>query len=536
MAKSTRKPVKRRKKRAAAPEMRPGEIIIHVFLAAMLGIFALFTFDEKYTKMDESKYMFLFYAVCFTAFAFACLALHTIVTRRNELLKRDGLLMNALRGASVADWAVVGLMLVMLVSSLASPYSRLAFSGEASRFEGFWTLLMYGFIYFAVSRFYTHRTYVFLLFAACASLVSVIGLLQFYGYDIMGLSASAPPVSFPFGGIFMTTIGNVNVVSAFACFVIPLFTALYLKTEDRLRYIYLATALLAWYLELIAHSDSGFVGLFGAFLLLLPFILSDLRSLAKLLVFVSGAGFVAFLYGTIAREQVAPNIDGVSGALFKANPAMLAIAVLALVLAVVVHLISKRYTLPAKLIKRAAAVIVIICICGALLVGWFYPAREDGNTFLYEYTQAMRGQMADEFGSNRGYVWRISLEIYGETTPVQKLIGIGPGVFRQVFDERNMEESVQRYGYSFDRAHNEYLQTLVTLGALGLLAYLVILAAHMARAWKYSANPVVLALGAALLCFYIQAFFNFSVTIITPFFWIFLGMLANQAPKIGIRK
>lgn len=522
----------RKQRRQSAAELRPGELLTHVFLIAMLGVFALFTFDQKYMRMDASKYTFLAYAVAFTAFAFLLLFVHTVVTKRRTLLSPDGPILGALRSFSALDYAAAAFFLVAFISMLASRDPKLAFGGGSSRYEGFLVMLMYAFIYFIVSRFYTHRAYILLVFAACASLVSLIGLLQFYGCDILRLNETAPIDARPFGGTFQTTLGNVNIVSTFVSFAIPMFSVLYIKTESRLRFAYLAAALLCWYQEMMASSDSGFVGLAAAFVLLLPFIVTDITSLKKMLIVGSGALFAAFAYSAIAKEQVENR--GISKIIMGLDSKLLVGAFIALGIALGIHfLIEKGHkAISPKAIRRAAAAVSILCIAAALFVGWIYPVQADSG-FLYEYTQAMRGNMDDTFGSFRGFVWTRSLKLFGTLPFIQKLVGVGPGMFGDAFGAAFREESLAVTGVYYDRAHNEYIQTLITLGVLGLLAYLAILFTSLARAWRHKENPVALALGAAMLCFFAQAFFNFSVTIVTPFFWVFLGMLANQAPRLG---
>ncbi len=532
---SRTKSYKKKKRRNAQPELRPAELLLHIYLAAMLGVFALFTYEEKYTMMDNAKYAFLSVGAYLLAFALICVLVHTLATRRRTFFAPGGELLGALDRITALDYAVLAYFFVGFVSMLASRDPAVSFSGGESRNEGYLVMLCYCLIYFSLSRFYVHRDYIFLIFAASMLIVSVTGILQFYGVDWLNLNASAPPITMPFGAAtFQSTLGNVNVLSTVMCFAIPMFAVLYVKTDSRLRFVYLSVALACWLQELMAQSDSGFIGLAVGFVLLLPFIITDFASLAKLLVFSAGAALTAFVFSAAAAEQVAPNVEGISALVFGLGVKLLLIGAALMLAALAVHFFLIKKERSFKKLRLAAACVTIVCIAAALLVGWFYPAEPDGG-FLYEYTEAMRGNMRDEFGSYRGFVWSRSLALY-TTLPVgQKLIGVGPGMFAGAFLPVYYDESVAITGTLFDRAHNEYIQTLVTMGVLGLLAYLAFLVISLARAWKHFAVPAVLALGSALLCYYIQAFFNFSVTMTTPFFWIFLGILASQAPKLELK-
>ncbi len=523
---------KKKQKRSVASELSAGGLITHIYLAAMLGVFALFTFDVKYRAMDLAKGTFFRIATFFLAFALFCVLLHTLISKRKTLLTPGGVLHGAISRLSALDYAVLAYFFIGLISMLASSEPSLSFSGGESRSEGYFVMLLYALAYFAASRFYEHREHVFPLFAACACAVVLIGLLQFYGYDWFGLTASAEPVAQPFGeGVFQTTLGNVNILSGFLCLTVPMFAVLYVKTESNMRFFYLAASLLCWYQVLMGRADSGFIALGAAFMLLLPFIVTDTVSLMRLLLYGAGAMLFAFVFSQIAADQVGQYIDGVSLAIFGLGNKLLFAAIVLFAAALAVHFFIIKKNRSLKSLRKIAAIVTICIVAAVLLFGWFYPAApEDG--FIYEYTQAMRGNLSDRFGSWRGFVWTRSAALYAMQPPLQKLIGVGPGMFSVTFTPVFGQESVEITSVLYDRAHNEYLQTLITMGILGLIAYLAILVCALARAYKHSGEPVVLALGSALLCFYIQLFFNFSVLIVAPFLWIFLGMLASQAPRI----
>ncbi len=530
------KRTKKKQKRQKLPELNAGQLSAHVYLAAMLGVFALFTYDVRYARMNDAKGMFFMVATFCLVFALFCLLLHTLITKRKTLLTPGGVLLGAVERLSALDAAVIAYAFIGLISMLLSKDPALSFSGGESRGEGYLVLALYCFAYFALSRFYAHRPHVFPLFAACSLAVGIIGVLQFYGYDWFRLSASAPDVSQPYGyGIFQTTIGNVNILSSFLCLTIPMFAVLYVKTQSKLRFFFLAASLLSWYQLLMGRADSGFVALGAGFIILLPFIITDAVSLFRLLVYMAGAALLAFVFSLVAADQVGQYIDGVSLAVFRLGYKLL---IAALVLGAAAALawffvIKKNKSVPK--LRRIAAGVTIFIIAALLLFGWFYPTVPEQG-FIYEYSQAMRGNLADTFGSWRGFVWTRSARLFAMQPPLQKLIGVGPGMFAVTFTPVFGAESVELTTVLYDRVHNEYLQTLITLGILGFIAYLAIPVCALARALKRSGDAAVLALGSALLCFYLQLFFNFSVTIVSPFLWIFLGMLANQAPKLALFK
>ena len=66
---------------------------------------------------------------------------------------------------------------------------------------------------------------------------------------------------------------------------------------------------------------------------------------------------------------------------------------------------------------------------------------------------------------------------------IQKIFGYGPDTFGIVTKANNYPEMFDRYYETFDSAHNEYLQYLVTIGPFGLLAYLGIHGSIIYQDW-----------------------------------------------------
>ena len=71
-----------------------------------------------------------------------------------------------------------------------------------------------------------------------------------------------------------------------------------------------------------------------------------------------------------------------------------------------------------------------------------------------------------EFGSNRGWLWSRSVKLI----PKYILTGAGIDNFGPAF----LEVDDRKTAY-FDKAHNEYLQLLITQGGLALVTYLAFL-------------------------------------------------------------
>ncbi len=80
-------------------------------------------------------------------------------------------------------------------------------------------------------------------------------------------------------------------------------------------------------------------------------------------------------------------------------------------------------------------------------------------------------------------------------------------------------------GQVFDSAHNEYLQYLVTVGPVGLLAYLGFFAAALKiMLQKKPVGQWGLTISLGIGCYLAQAFVTINLPIVTPIMWMLLSM------------
>ena len=129
------------------------------------------------------------------------------------------------------------------------------------------------------------------------------------------------------------------------------------------------------------------------------------------------------------------------------------------------------------------------------------------------------------------------MEEYVKFSPLHKIFGYGPETTKFI-TASYLPEMVRVYGQKYDSTHNEYLQYLITIGPIGMAAYIGML---ISGCWKMLNLPKVLisketegylpAIAMALLCYAAQASVNIIVPITAPYVWILLAM-----GMAGIRK
>ena len=137
----------------------------------------------------------------------------------------------------------------------------------------------------------------------------------------------------------------------------------------------------------------------------------------------------------------------------------------------------------------------------------------------------IEGKLNNGIGSDRLRIWKYGIK----SIPHHWATGIGLDNYRQVF----IEDPLYAEGdFIMDKAHNEYLQVLVTQGVFAFIAYMVLLIRTAVINVKkifdggdetsQALNWIFLGMFITYAC---QAFFNISMVNVAMYFWLVLGLL-----------
>ena len=138
-----------------------------------------------------------------------------------------------------------------------------------------------------------------------------------------------------------------------------------------------------------------------------------------------------------------------------------------------------------------------------------------------ETTNIVKGDINDSYGTGRVTVWKKSLKI----VPKYIIHGVGIDNFAYVLNGTAIRSKNNVY---YDKAHNEYLQTLVTMGIFSLISYLCLHFIIIKNGIKNSFKNKEIYLLLPIIGYIVQAQFNISVIEVAPFFYIGLGLLVDR--------
>jgi len=135
---------------------------------------------------------------------------------------------------------------------------------------------------------------------------------------------------------------------------------------------------------------------------------------------------------------------------------------------------------------------------------------------------------SESWGTDRGKIWAFAAQVYGKLPWYQKLFGASSGALFHADAVNPLFSDA-----ALDTAHNEYLQYLITNGALGLLCYLAALGfAIRAGIKRGNEEPVYRGLTLAVIVYAVQAAVNIAQPLTTPLFFVLIGILISRKPDI----
>ena len=435
---------------------------------------------------------------------------------------------------SATDVMALCFLAVVTVSMLISPYRYEAMWGNEGRYTGAFMLMLCVGIYFCVSRFYKVKGWHIQLFLVAGMLMCLFGITDYFDMDLLHFKANIRPVQ---RQMFTSFIGNINTYTACVALVMGMAGVLFASCTDVLENIWYGFCVTVAFVAIImGQSDNSYLSLAAFFGLMPLYLFRSFKGFRKYIVLL--ALFVTSLVGVgwtqTAYEGVVVRLGGLFGIVMRFSRLGWAAAGL-WVLAAVLY----GAELGVKLWKKkggnrtakpsgqrpawaARAWWLLIGAAAAVIVFMIYDATFAGHADRYG-ALGPYVTFGDNWGTHRGYIWRIAVEDYMKFPPLQKIFGYGPDTFGIVTLYNNMPEMIDLYIERFDSVHNEFLQLFVTIGPLGLLSYLGI---HLTAVWhvvkRRLDNPYIVGAMFAVVCYNFQAVVNINQPIATPVMWILL--------------
>ena len=405
---------------------------------------------------------------------------------------------------------------ISVMGSLLSRYRGEAFFGENNRYQGLLTLFCYAGVVFALSRQKLDLRWPVLAFLLGACLVSLLGVLNHFTLDPIGFYTNLRASDL---GRFLSTIGNADFYASYIgmAFAVSLGFFLHAKTT-RAKALALVSLAFVSFGTLVAGSDSAALAILAIFALAPLFVFSDAAALRRLALGCSVFFLCAFVFGLMSDVFKSSTFLSAFVTALRKPAVSLPMSAISLTL-----WFALRFAKPERLAraKRPYA----FTLAGAALLGLL--ALVLLNTVLRSLplgSLARYLHFSASWGTDRGKIWTFVLQVYERMSLVQKLFGASSGGLLHADAVKPLFSDA-----SLDTAHNEYLQYLLTNGALGLVCYLgaVLFALH-AGFRRSAREPVYRGLTLAVLAYAVQATVNIAQPMTTPIFFVLIGVLISS--------
>lgn len=512
----------------------------------IVGIFTLLilaglpiVFQDYYFNILVVKY----YYYCAMVIGMAVFtAIAAIIYIRRDRLLYGGEVMKTIRSEiklsslTIVDWAMIAFMLSAAISTFQSEYLYESFWGNEGRYCGLFLILLYALCYFLVTRCLEFKKWYIDVFLGAGLIVCFLGILHFFNLDPLGFKAEISPEDYD---IFVSTLGNINTYTAYLSLPMGVSAVMFASETDMKRKIwYFVCMMSAFFALIMGVSDNAYLTLFALLGLLPLYLFRKKRGTGEYIVIL--AAFVSAL--TVIdwiENHFGGRVQEISGVfnLFTRIPGLWAIALLLWTVAVVMYIYSSKTEKQEKKVKESRILwygwlgLVILAALGIIFV--LYDANIAGNGERYGAI-ANYVVMDDSWGTERGYVWRLAMEIYSDFPVSHKLFGHGPDTFGIITVQNFWDDMMSVTSQKYENVHNEYLQYLVTIGAVGLISYLSLLGTAFVKMIRMGLrNPVVMAMVFGAICYCTQAVVNISVPMVTPIMllMIMMGMAVERKNK-----
>lgn len=409
-------------------------------------------------------------------------------------------------------------LIVNTISCFLSPYFNKAnlFIG-VGRGEGLIMITLYTLSFLFITLFSKFKKKYILYFSISSILLNFIAILQYIGFN---------PFNMYQNGIgthnvsFMTTIGNVDFISALYCILLTVsFTAyVFLDNDKKInKILHFLSVIMGSFIIGIIDVDSGKVAFITTLILIIPYIVLNNKRFARFLQIIAGI-LSAYCINVFINPEYHYDLHSLNF-YFQFNYIVVLYLIVITILIILSKILNKQdYNLSnnKKIIKYFY---ISIITCGLLGIVFLYFYNFQSG-MLYEIHELLHGNFDDEFGTYRIFLWKRTLKIF----PDYLILGSGPDTFAIRFMAKYTND-IAAIGLLTinDTAANVYLTILINLGVIGLFTYLSFLLLQIKNGLK-KMNNYSLILFIPMICFFIQDFFNLWVVIVTPIFWLLMAL------------
>ena len=503
--------------------------VVKAYVFLMLAVYPLY-FQDKYYDMCNAKWHF-FRNVTSFLFAAAVVILAWYIGCFIAARKTGEFFKGACKSISHADLFVLAYMAVCCISTIITPYRLFVIWGYEDWYMGFISQMSFGLVYFLVSRFWRWEKLHLIIFLAAAFPVFFLGVIMRFKIDPLGMYAGLDEqLDVYYFQHFISTLGQTTWYSSYMCIICPLGLIAYWCAEKTWQRIAFAVFNVVCFMTFVTqNSDSAYVAMFGIFFILFWISLESdekfLRFLECVLMALGAFKFMGLLQWLFADRAV--ELDSLSVFMSRSGVTLIMLIAAAALYLIMRCAVFKKTQFHIAAIKKLRVVMLILLAVGVSCIVIYICLNSAGKLPKALSSNSNYLVFNDAWGNNRGVSWRCTIDGYAKAPVMRKLFGVGPDSFAEYIYTYYRADMDRVLGKNIAQicAHNEWLNALLNVGILGLIAYLgsfiVSFKDCMKGAEKY---PYLYGVAIAIMAYILHNFFCYQQIICTPAIFILMGM------------
>jgi hypothetical protein len=509
------------------------------FLEGVVGVYVILVGvgvpiivrDYYFDILIVKYYYYLFCSICLIVL----FAIYSFTSGRKKILlyANRNSYKQIFRRFGLTDYFALSYLGIAVISTVTSNYIYESFWGNEGRYTGLFLIIFYVSSYFIVSKFLKFKNLYVDVILITGIIVCIFGITDYFQLDLFHFKVSMVEKQ---KNIFTSTIGNINTYTAYVGLILAISTVLFTTCINlRYRVFYYICMIIGFFAIIMGASDNAYLSLAALFAFMPLYLFDNKRGLRNYLIvvatFLSSVKCVGWI--NLFFESQVIGIDSVFNYIVEFKGLLIVIVSLWIIIFFWYLLDNKRnnkniyYGNKLRFLWLGCIVLIIV-----LFVLVLYDANVQGHDARYGKLENYL-VFNDEWGTHRGYIWRNAIECFNNLSLWKKIFGYGPETFGILLLRKTANNP---YNEVFDSAHNEYLHCLITVGIAGLIAYVLFVLSFIKDNLKKHSNPYIIAIVFGIICYSVQAFVNLNLPIVTPIFWLLLGIGKAKSNVISLEK
>ncbi len=521
--------------------------VVSCLYCILLFFFLPLVFHDKYFDIGAFKYRFFFWITAGMLLTTALLSAGYIAVRLINKETDPVLIIERIKDISIVDKAALIYLLACFISYFMSPYNTWAIgfrnvenpplTGRSGWNMGLVSQVFFVGIYFTISRF-TDRAFRKIIMGSlfAGSLIcSALAILNRFSVDPLGFYSGISPY---YKILFLSTLGQATWYSSYLSTVLPVGLAMFIyERRGRYRGFYVLYIIVSSLSLVTQNSDSAYIALCAALLVLFVFALDSnnyfTRYFQLIILILLSFRLAGLLQFAFPDRAVLP--DRLS-LFFSKSTAVLVVTVILIILYIIYSVFQIKHDIVirrVRIMRTAVLVLVMIAavfMASALILSAYgiYVPFIKSDYFIFN----------DNWGNGRGFTWRITMEMFGSLPLTNKLFGVGPDCYANyAYEFRSAEMGAMWGDKVLANAHNEWLNTLFTMGIVGLLSYAGFFAVSFVTFInKKRAYALSIAAAAVIAAYAGHNFFCYQQVLCTPYVFAIIGLCTAFEKNFRRRK